>query len=142
MNKSDQSNLVLEGPILISTTAVLGSDVMNRLQGKIKEAVEKGCLTNEESTKVLILSGSHGNEDGHSALSDITQLKDLNDTDEGSVTTTFYENDCQRQEFLNFLSCTKNHYNFFLVPKIFFNYLCSSDFFLRMYPQLGFFLKS
>ena len=134
MNKSEQSTLVLEGPILISTTAVLGSDVMNHLQGKIKEAVEKGCLTNEESTKVLILSGSHGNEDGHSALSDITQLKDHNDTDEGSVTTAFYENDCQRQGFLNLLNYTKNkkHYHFFLVPKIttnIFNYLCSSDFF-------------
>ena len=93
------------------------------LQGKIKEAVEMGCLTNEESTKVLILSGSHGNEDGYSALSDITQLKDLNDSDEGSVTTTFYENDCQRQAFLNFLSCTKNHYHFFLVPKITTNFL-------------------
>ena len=73
MNKSDQSNLVLEGPILISTTAVLGSEVMYHLQGKIKEAIENGYLTNEESTKVLILSGSHGNEDGHSALSDISQ---------------------------------------------------------------------
>ena len=108
MNRSDQSNLVLEGPILISTTAVLGSDVMNHLRDKINKAIEKGYLTNEESTKVLILSGTHGNEDGHSALSHITQLKDLNDTDEGSVTTAFYENDCQRQGFLNFLSCTKN----------------------------------
>ena len=120
MNKSDKANLVLEGPILISTTAVLGSEVMYHLQGKIKEAIENGYLTNEESTKVLILSGSHGNEDGYSALSDITQLKDHNDTDEGSVTTAFYENDCQRQGFLNLLNYIKNkkHYHFFLVPKI------------------------
>ena len=109
MNKSDQSNLVLEGPILISTTEVLGSEVMNHLRDKIIKFIVNGYLKNAEGTKVLILTGSHGNEDGHSALSDITQLKDLNDTDEGSVTTTFYENDCQRQGFLNFLSCTKNY---------------------------------
>ena len=71
MNKSDQSNLVLEGPILISTTPVLGSEVMNHLKRKIKEFIKKRYLTNEESTKVLILSGSHGDEDGHSGLTDI-----------------------------------------------------------------------
>ena len=71
MNKSDQSNLVLERPILISTTTVLGSEVMNHLKGKIKEFIEKCYLTNEESTKDLILSGSHGDKDEHSGLTDI-----------------------------------------------------------------------
>ena len=54
---------------------------MNHLKGKIKEFIEKCYLTNEESTKDLILSGSHGDEDGHSGLTDINWLKDLNDTD-------------------------------------------------------------
>ena len=70
MNKSD---LVLEGPILISTTEVLGSEVMNHLRDKILEFIVNGYLKNAEVTKVLILTGSHGNEDGHSALSDISQ---------------------------------------------------------------------
>ena len=72
MNKSDLSNLVLEGPILISTTEVLGSEVMDHLRDKIIEFIVNGYLKNAEGTKVLILTGSHGNKDGHSALSDIS----------------------------------------------------------------------
>ena len=48
MNKSDQTNLVLDGPILISTTEILGSEVISQLQYKIKEAIQKGYLRNEE----------------------------------------------------------------------------------------------
>ena len=96
MAKSDQSKLILEGPILLSTTAIQGEEVMSHLRNKIVEAIEKGYLENSESTRVLILSGSHGEVDGHSGLTDINRLKDPNDTYEGSVTTSFYENDCQR----------------------------------------------
>ena len=43
---------------------------------KILGAVEKGYLANQESTRVLILSGSHGGGDsGHSGLTDIGKLK-------------------------------------------------------------------
>ena len=96
MAESDISKLVLEGPILISTTAIEGDEVMSHLRLKIVESIKEGHLENAESTRVLVLSGSHGEEDGHSGLTDINRLKDPNDTDEGSVTTTFYENDCQR----------------------------------------------
>ena len=43
---------------------------MNHLRDKIIEFMVNGYLKNAEGTKVLILTGSHGNEDGHSALSD------------------------------------------------------------------------
>ena len=61
-----------------------------------KSRVTKSRFACTENTRVLVLSGSHGEEDGHSGLTDINRLKDPNDTYEGSVTTTFYENDCQR----------------------------------------------
>ena len=96
MAESDQSKLVFEGPILISTTAIEGPEVMSHLRLKIFESIKEGHLENAESARVLILSGSHGEEDGHSGLTEINRLKDPNDTYEGSVTTTFYENDCQR----------------------------------------------
>ena len=96
MAESDQSKLVFEGPILISTTAIEGPEVMSHLRLKIVESVKEGHLENAESARVLILSGSHGEEDGHSGLTDINRLKDPNDIYEGSVTTSFYENDCQR----------------------------------------------
>ena len=96
MAESDQSKLVFEGPILISTTAIEGPEVMSHLRLKIIESIKEGHLENAESARVLILSGSHGEEDGHSGLTDINRLKAPNDAYEGSVTTTFYENDCQR----------------------------------------------
>ena len=69
-------NVVSEGPILISTTEVKGDFVMGQLRNKIVEATKKGQLTNDEGTKVLILSGSHGDDDtGHSGLTEIDKLR-------------------------------------------------------------------
>ena len=69
-------NVVSEGPILISTTEVKGDFVMGQLRNKIVEAINKGQLANEEGTRVLILSGSHGDNDtGHSGLTDIDKLR-------------------------------------------------------------------
>ena len=96
MAESDPLKLVLEGPILISTTAIEGDEVMSYLRFKLVESIKEGHLENAESTRVLVLSGSHGDEDGHSGLTDISQLKDTNDIIQGSVTTRFYENDCVR----------------------------------------------
>ena len=97
MTKPYQSKLVLEGPILISTTAIKGDEVMSYLRNKIVEAIEKGYIENAESTRVLILSGSHGDGDsGHSGLTDIEKLKDPNDEFNGSITNQFYEGDCVR----------------------------------------------
>ena len=62
MAESDQSKLVFEGPILISTTAIEGLEVMSHLRLKIVESVKEGHLENAESTRVLILSGIHGDD--------------------------------------------------------------------------------
>ena len=71
-----EQNVVSEGPILISTTEVRGDFVMGQLRNKIVEAINKGQLANEEGTRVLILSGSHGDDDtGHSGLTNIDKLR-------------------------------------------------------------------
>ena len=74
--QAQEQNVVSEGPILISTTEVKGDYVMGQLRNKIVEAINKGQLANEEGTRVLILSGSHGDDDtGHSGLTDIDKLR-------------------------------------------------------------------
>ena len=74
--QAQEQNVVSEGPILISTTEVKGDFVMGQLRNKIVEAINKGQLANEEGTRVLILSGSHGDDDtGHSGLTDIDKLR-------------------------------------------------------------------
>ena len=71
-----RQNVVSEGPILISTTEVKGDFVMGQLRSRILEAIDKGQLTNERGTRVLILSGSHGDGGtGHSGLTDIEKLR-------------------------------------------------------------------
>ena len=85
MTESEHSKLILEGPILISTTEIEGDDVMGHLKTKIVEAIGKGYLQNAESTRVLILSGTHGDEDGYSALTDILKSDEQ-----------FYKGDCER----------------------------------------------
>ena len=70
---------------------------MKQLRDKIVSAIRKNQITNDPSTRVLILSGSHGDGDsGSSGLSDISRLKDPSDNNPGSVTNTFYEGDCLR----------------------------------------------
>ena len=74
--QAQEQNVVSEGPILISTTEVKGDFVMGELRNKIVEAINKGQLANEEGTRVLILSGSHGDDDtGHSGLTNIDKLR-------------------------------------------------------------------
>ena len=87
MAKSDAecTKLVSEGPILISTTKIKGHEIMSHLRDKLVETIEKGYLQNEDNTKVLILSGTHGDSLGHSGLTDI-ELFDGH----------FYEDDCSR----------------------------------------------
>ena len=97
MNSIVDQKVVFEGPILISATEVIGEFVMKQLRDKIVSAIRKNQIKNDPSTRVLILSGSHGDGDsGSSGLSDISRLKDPSDNNPGSVTNTFYEGDCLR----------------------------------------------
>ena len=89
-------NVTSEGPILLSTTEVRGCYVMPELRAKLCELVKEGSLENEESTEVLIISGSHGNPDmGDSGLTSIDKLKDCNDREDGDITFGFYKSDCK-----------------------------------------------
>ena len=65
-----------ESPILVSTTEEMGKLIMDELRVKLLELIEKGLLVNEEKTKVLIISGTHGdNLTGQSGLTNIDLLK-------------------------------------------------------------------
>ena len=54
-------------------------------QKNLMAAVVKGELSNSPSTKVLIISGSHGDEKGSSALTDMAKYGDV-----------FYQRDCMK----------------------------------------------
>ena len=93
----NKQTVVSEGPIMISTTEVKGEFVMSQLRDKIADAILNGHLVNEENTRVLILSGSHGDgESGDSGLNNIEKLKDVDDKNAGDITSKFYEGDCRR----------------------------------------------
>ena len=96
-DSTNHQNVISEGPIMISTTEVKGEFVMSQLRDQIADAILKGYLANEENTRVLILSGSHGDGDsGDSGLSNIEKLKDADDKNAGDITSKFYEGDCRR----------------------------------------------
>ena len=81
-----KNKLTKEGPILMSTTAVTGGTVMDKLREDIIAAKERGILTNQKETKAMILTGSHGgNVTGASAL-----------TDKEYIDYDLYEHDCRR----------------------------------------------
>ena len=70
----------------MSTTAITGGKVMDKLRTDLVSAKERGIINNSQETKVLILTGSHGdNESGASGL-----------TDRGYIDYDLYEHDCRR----------------------------------------------
>ena len=91
-----EDNVVPESPILFSTTEEMGKFIMDELRVKLLELIEEGLLINEKKTKVLILSGTHGdNRTGHSGLTDINMLRSPGDNKECTRTNMFYTNDSQ-----------------------------------------------
>ena len=88
-------NVTSEGPILLSKTEVCGCYIMPALRTKLSNLVQSGNLENEEATKVLIISGSHGNPDmGDSGLTNLGKLRDSKDKEDGDITFRFYKSDC------------------------------------------------
>ena len=63
MAESDQTKLVFEGPILISTTAIEGPEVMSHLRLKIVESVKEGHLENTGKPRFIHLVGLSKNRD-------------------------------------------------------------------------------
>ena len=73
-----ENNVVSESPILFSTTEEMGKFIMDELRVKLLELIKKGLLTNEEKTKVLVISGTHGDHrTGDSGLTNIKMLREL-----------------------------------------------------------------
>jgi len=78
--------LVGEGPIFLSVKPVRGKPMMNELKENIQKMRNENVLRHD--AKILILSGSHGTEDGKSGLTD----KSSEFVDEGY---SFYREDCE-----------------------------------------------
>jgi hypothetical protein len=64
------NQVVLEGPVLLSTNFVKTEEIREFLGKFLCDAVEKNTLSNDPKTAVLLLSGIHGGEDGVDGLTD------------------------------------------------------------------------
>ena len=80
--------LSVEGSIMLATTPITGTAALVQLARLLRKWLRSGQIKNEEGTKVLILSGSHGTKEGLSVLSDI-ELADY----------TLYTRDCMAVGF-------------------------------------------
>merc|ERR1712183_866946 len=80
-------NIEAEGPTLLSTTRVNRTFVFQQLRQTVEQLRGGGAISDE--AKILVMSGTHGTEDGVSALTDI----DRNNVDDGYA---FYTEDCRK----------------------------------------------
>ena len=71
-----------EGPILLTLSKVRGASVAQELGEKVKQLREDGVIS--EDAKILLISGTHGTEDGKSAL-----------TEASLSCHCFYKEDCK-----------------------------------------------
>ena len=80
--------LQVEGSIMLATTPITGTAALVQLARLLRKWLKSGQIKNEEATKILILSGSHGTPAGLSVLSDKEQAH-----------YTFYARDCSKVGF-------------------------------------------
>ena len=80
--------LQVEGSIMLATTPIYGPDALGQLAQLLRKWLKSGQIKNEEATKILILSGSHGTPAGLSVLSDMEQEE-----------YEFYTRDCSKVGF-------------------------------------------
>ena len=73
---------------MLATTPITGTAALVQLARLLRKWLMSGQIKNEEGTKILILSGSHGTRAGLSVLSDI-ELADY----------TLYTRDCSKVGF-------------------------------------------
>ena len=83
-----KEDLVWEGSILLSTCPITGTTALGKLRHQLLEWLEVKVIRNRATTKILILSGTHGSGDGRSVLTDLS-LKVKN----------FFVNDCSNVGF-------------------------------------------
>ena len=80
--------LQVEGSIMLATTPITGTAALVQLARLLRKWLKSGRIKNEEATKILILSGSHGTPAGLSVLSDL-----------GLAEYSFYTRDCSKVGF-------------------------------------------
>merc|ERR1719189_1468850 len=85
--RASAMNIEAEGSTLLSTTEVNRTFVFQQLRQTVEQLRGVGAISDE--AKILVMSGTHGTEDGVSALTDI----DRNDVNEGYA---FYYEDCSK----------------------------------------------
>ena len=80
--------LQVEGSIMLATTPITGTAALVQLARLLRKWLKSGQIKNEEATKILILSGSHGTKAGLSVLSDMQWAE-----------YSFYTRDCSKVGF-------------------------------------------
>ena len=74
-----------EGAILMTPNATSGNGITEELKKMLVKHVKKKMIDNNEDTKVLTITGTHGDSSGVSALTDINQAE-----------YELYEEDCKK----------------------------------------------
>ena len=75
--------LLWDGPVLLSTVPITGSSAVARLRMELVKGLAEGTLENTAATRILVLTGTHGDQHGNSVL-----------TDNKLANSGFYLDDC------------------------------------------------
>ena len=62
--------LLWDGPVLLSTVPITGSSAVARLRMELVKGLAEGTLENTAATRILVLTGTHGDQHGNSVLTD------------------------------------------------------------------------
>ena len=76
-------DLLWDGSIMLSTCPITGTAALGKLRVQVMNWLQIGVIRNRATAKILILSGTHGSEDGRSVLTDLKLTE-----------RTFYVRDC------------------------------------------------
>ena len=68
---SSRRELLWDGSLLLAVTAILGSEALGLLYSELERGLQNGEIENDTKTKVLILSGTHGDDEGNSVLTEV-----------------------------------------------------------------------
>ena len=69
-NVSGRPALLWDGPVLLSTVPITGSSAVARLRRELVKGLAEGTLENTAATRILVLTGTHGDQHGNSVLTD------------------------------------------------------------------------
>ena len=69
-NITTRPALLWDGPVLLSTVPITGSSAVARLRRELVKGLAEGTLENTAATRILVLTGTHGDQHGNSVLTD------------------------------------------------------------------------